>query len=363
MTNSEQLQHTPLYTLHGELRAKMVPFAGYCMPVQYPPGIIREHLHTRSQAGLFDIAHMGQLLLTGSDVGGELERLTPSAICSLRIGQQRYTVLTNEQGGVIDDIMVARLAEERFFVVVNAACKEKDFQHLHERLTASCRLQILSGNALLALQGPKAAKVLEPYCPEAVRLNFMHAYETVIDATPCIVSRSGYTGEDGFEISLPAENAEALARRLLSDARVQPVGLGARDTLRLEAALCLYGHELTETITPIEAGLSWIIDQSRDNYSGAAIIRQQLLQGSPRRRIGLLPEGKAPVRDGTPLLNRSGEKVGVVTSGGYSPTLERPVAMGLVSCNAAQSGDMLFAERNAREIALAVTTLPFVRRR
>jgi aminomethyltransferase len=363
MNEFELLQHPPLYALHEELHAKMVAFAGYRMPLQYAQGIIREHLHTRSHAGFFDISHMGQFLLTGSNAGDELERLTPSAIRNLHIGQQRYTIFTNDLGGVIDDIIVTRLAEDRFFIVVNAACKEKDLRHLQTRLAPSCRLQVLSDRALLALQGPETVEVIERCCPEAAALRFMHVRETTIDGAPCIVSRSGYTGEDGFEISLLADNAEALARRLLRDERVQPVGLGARDTLRLEAGLCLYGHELTETITPIEAGLAWLIDKHSNNYPGAKIVQQQLQRGPQRRRIGLLPESKAPVRDGTPLLNRAGNPVGVVTSGGYSPNLGRPVAMGLVKNEEMQTGNTLFVTRHSQQIAVAVAALPFVAHR
>jgi aminomethyltransferase len=355
--------HTPLTALHRELRAKMVVFAGYHMPLHYSRGIIDEHLQTRASAGFFDISHMGQFLLSSANAAEELERLTPGAIGKLRIGRQRYTVFTNAQGGVIDDVMVARLTEERFFIVVNAACKDKDLLHLQTRIAPSCRLQPLSGNALLALQGPAAASVIERHCPDAARLKFMHVCETAVNGVPCIVSRSGYTGEDGFEISLPEEAAEALARLLLNDARLQPVGLGARDTLRLEAGLCLYGHELTDTITPIEAGLAWIVDKHNDRYPGANVILEQMEDGPPRRRVGLLPEGKAPVRDGAMLKNRTGAAVGIVTSGGYSPSLARPIAMGLVQSDAAQPGEVLFVTRNSREIALTVAALPFVMHR
>lgn len=359
----EPLQKTPLYALHRELGAKTVPFAGYEMPLQYAHGIIHEHLHTRSNAGFFDISHMGQLLLTGANSAEQLECLTPSAIANLRLGQQRYTVFTNENGGVIDDIIITRLAEERFFIVVNAACKDKDLLHLQQHIAPSSRLQLLNDRALLALQGPAAADVLRRYCPEAIPLTFMHACETAINGVACIVSRSGYTGEDGFEISLPAENAETVARFLLRDIRVQTVGLGARDTLRLEAGLCLYGHELSNSITPVEAGLTWLINKRNNCYPGAVIVQQQLQQGPSRRRVGLLPEGKAPVRDGAILKNRHDETVGIVTSGGYSPTLERPIAMGLVKSAETHLDNSLFVTRNARKIAVTVAALPFVAHR
>jgi aminomethyltransferase len=360
MNQPEPLQQTPLYALHRELGAKMVAFAGYSMPLQFSHGIIREHLHTRTHAGFFDISHMGQFLLIGTYAARQLERLTPNSMGKLGIGRQRYTVFSNSQGGVIDDIIVARLADDTFFIVVNAACKAKDFLHLQSSLAPTCSLRALNERALLALQGPDAAAVIARFCPEAAALPFMHVYAGMIGGQPCIVSRSGYTGEDGFEISLPAAAAEALARQLLSDARVAPVGLGARDTLRLEAGLCLYGHELTDDITPVEAGLSWLIDTHKSRHHGAAIMHQQLRHGPKRRRVGLIPEGKAPVRDGAELKNSAGETVGRVTSGGYSPSLERPIAMGLVASEAAQLDNILFVTRSSRNIALTVTALPFV---
>jgi aminomethyltransferase len=343
--------------------AKMVSFADYEMPLHYSHGIIREHLHTRTHAGFFDISHMGQFLLIGAHSARQLERLTPSGIDKLSIGRQRYTVFSNAQGGVIDDIIVARLAEDTFFIVVNAACKAKDFLHLQSSLAPTCSLRALNERALLALQGPGAGAVIAGLCPEATALPFMHIHTGMIGGQPCIVSRGGYTGEDGFEISLPAEAAETLARHLLSDARVLPAGLGARDTLRLEAGLCLYRHELTETVTPVEAGLAWIVDKRINRFPGAAIIREQLQYGPKRRRVGLLPEGKAPVRDGAVLKDRHGAVVGFVTSGGYSPSLERPVAMGLVASEEARLDNTLFVTRNSREIAVAVTALPFVAHR
>ncbi|MGR8935388.1 MAG: glycine cleavage system aminomethyltransferase GcvT [Gammaproteobacteria bacterium] len=354
---------TPLAALHRELHAKTIVFAGYRMPLHYARGIIGEHLHTRAEAGFFDISHMGQFLLHGDNAAEELERLTPSAIAKQRIGQQRYTVLTNAYGGVIDDVIIARLQANSFFIVVNAACKDKDLQHLQNHLASSCRLQPLTANALLALQGPAAARIVEVHCPNAAALKFMQICESQIDGITCLVSRSGYSGEDGFEISLPAENAETLARLLLNDARLQPIGLGARDTLRMEAGLCLYGHELADDITPIEAGLSWIVDKYNVRYPGAHVIREQLQHGPPRRRVGLLPEGKAPIRDGAVLKNRSGETVGTVTSGGYGPSVGGPIAMGLVRSSAARLGETLYVTRNARELALTVSALPFVAHR
>lgn len=363
MSCSSSPQNTPLSALHHELCAKMVVFAGYRMPLHYARGIIDEHLHTRTSAGFFDISHMGQFLLCGESAVEELKRLTPSVLGNLKMGQQRYTVFTNEQGGVIDDVMIARLTDERFFIVVNAACKDKDFRHLQSRLTPACQLRPLTGNALLAVQGPAAASIIARHCAAPAALKFMQVCETAINGAACIISRSGYTGEDGFEISLPAEKAEMFARLLLEDTRLQPVGLGARDTLRMEAGLCLYGHELTDDITPVEAGLAWIIDKHNNRYPGASVIGEHLRHGPPRRRVGLLPEGKAPIRDGAMLINRAGETVGSVTSGGYSPSLGRPIAMGLVHSSAARLGEILFVTRNARELALTVSPLPFVAHR
>lgn len=360
MNSSTPLQKTPLSALHHQLGAKVVAFAGYEMPLQYLHGILHEHLHTRAQAGFFDISHMGQLLLSGKAAAEQLECLTPSAIATLQRGQQRYTVLTNDSGGVIDDIIITRLNDEQFFIVVNAACKDKDFLHLQHHLAPSCSLQALNDRALLALQGPAAANVIERHCADASALSFMHACETSINGINCIISRSGYTGEDGFEISLPADTAEIVARLLLSEPRVQPAGLGSRDTLRLEAGLCLYGHELNDTITPVEAGLKWIIDKHNDRYPGATIVQQQLQHGPNRRRVGLLPASKAPIRDGAVLKNRQGENVGIVTSGGYSPSLERPIAMGLVASEETQIGNTLITIRNSREVELTIAALPFV---
>ncbi len=373
------LKQTPLYNLHLKLGAKMVPFAGYHMPLQYDKGIIHEHLHCRSQAGFFDISHMGQCLILGDSAAGELEQLTPSDITGLKTGKQKYTVLTNSDGGIIDDIIITRIGSG-LMIIVNAACKDKDFAHLKGHLSGQSEFKELPDHALFALQGPLAATVMQKYSAAAAGLSFMQACETEINGIPCTISRSGYTGEDGFEISVANQYAEQLACLLLAEDAVEAVGLGARDTLRLEAGLSLYGHELNETITPVEAGLQWVIKKSFDSaqdrtfgfaqgepyniaqfkFPGADIILDQIQQGAQKIRAGLLVESKIPVRDGCEIINSEDIVIGYVTSGGFSPSLGKPVAMALIASAAAGLGNTLYAIVRDRKIAVTVTKLPFI---
>src|SRR5262249_28670589 len=335
------LRRTPLYGLHVSLGGKMVPFAGYEMPVQFPAGVLKEHLHTRASCGLFDVSHMGQIRLTAKSGRNEeaalaLERLVPQDVLALAPGRQRYAQFTNDAGGVLDDLMVANF-KSHLFLVVNGACKEADEAHLRERLSELCLIEPLADRALLALQGPKAAAVLANLGADVSAMRFMDAAPHQLAGLDCFVSRSGYTGEDGFEISVAGSHAEQLAKLLLADSDVLPIGLGARDSLRLEAGLCLYGHDIDATTTPIEAALEWSIQKSRrlggaraGGFAGAKMILSQLLNGAPRRRVGLRPEGRAPVREGAALFAdaTSTLQIGRVTSGGFGPSLNAPVAMG-----------------------------------
>ncbi|AEG00583.1 glycine cleavage system aminomethyltransferase GcvT [Methylomonas methanica] len=352
------LMKTPLYGLHLELGAKMTAFAGYAMPLHYANGIIREHLHCRSQAGLFDISHMGQCLILGERAAEVLENLTPGGIVELAIGAQKYTVLTNPAGGVIDDIIVARI-DRGLSLIVNAGCKDKDYAYLAQRLPDNCVLQIRPELALLALQGPEAAVVMNRFSAEAVALDFMQTCRTRIDGIDCRISRSGYTGEDGFEISVRQTDAETIARLLLAEPCVEPIGLGARDTLRLEAGLCLYGHELSETISPLQAGLKWLFKKGHADFPGATKILSEL-DGVPQTRVGLLVVGKIPVREGCAVTDEQGQQQGIVTSGSFSPSLQRPVAMALIHSDMAKIGKNLFAQVRGQSIAVTVAHLPFV---
>jgi aminomethyltransferase len=367
------LKHTPLYALHLALGGKMVPFAGYEMPVQYSPGVLREHLHTRAKAGLFDVSHMGQIALRPKsgrveDAALALERLVPQDIVAIAPGRQRYAQFTNESGGILDDLMVANFGSH-LFLVVNAACKESDEAHLREHLSDVCLVEPLPDRALIALQGPGAESALARFCADAPAMRFMDAGPHEVDGLPCFVSRSGYTGEDGFEISVPAEQAERLAKKLLENSDVLPIGLGARDSLRLEAGLCLYGHDIDATTTPVEGALEWSIQKSRrkggarsGGFAGADKILHQLENGAPRGRVGLRPEGRAPVREGAALFadEASAESVGTVTSGGFGPSLNAPVAMGYVPSARAAPGTQIFAEVRGQRLPLKVAPTPFV---
>jgi aminomethyltransferase len=356
------LKRTPLYPLHKSLGARMVAFAGYAMPVQFPVGILAEHLHTRAQAGLFDVSHMGQLRISGRDPGAALETLVPSDISGLGQMRMRYTLLLNDTGGILDDVIVTRL-EKALFVVANAATKDRDFSHLRDHLGPAAAVDRLDDRALLALQGPMAAAVLQRLSDTIPRLPFMTAVETAVDGRQCLVSRSGYTGEDGFEISLPAAQASALAERLLAEPEVRPIGLGARDSLRLEAGLCLYGHDIDETTTPVEADLAWTIARRRreeGSFPGAAIILRQLAQGPPRQRVGIRPEGRVPAREGTAIADLAGRDIGRVTSGGFGPSIGAPVAMGYVDAAHAAEGTAVGLNVRGTARPAHIAPLPFV---
>lgn len=366
-SNEITLKQTPLYSLHQELGAKLVPFAGYLMPVQYPLGIKKEHLHTRQKAGLFDVSHMGQVLLKGKNSAAALETLVPVDIVDLPKMQQRYALFTNEQGGVMDDLMVTN-AGEYLFLVVNAACKAQDIAHLQKHLVDQCEIEVLEERALLALQGPLAGEVLAKFSPESTEMLFMTAKTLILNGAECFVTRSGYTGEDGFEISVANSEAEALARVLLADDSVEMIGLGARDSLRLEAGLCLYGHDLKNDISPVEASLLWALSKSRradgirpGGYIGAEIIMAQIINGVDRKRVGLKPLGKMPVRDGAEVVDDNDNVVGIVTSGGFGVTLNCPIAMGYVPTELSQIGTILQGLVRNKKVPLDVVNLPFVK--
>jgi len=367
------LKHTPLHALHVARGGKMVPFAGYDMPVQYPTGVLREHLHTREAAGLFDVSHMGQIVLRAKsgqieDAALALERLVPQDILTLPVGRQRYAQFTNDDGGILDDLMVANFSSH-LFLVVNAACKAADEAHLRAHLSETCTIEPLPDRALIALQGPKAESVLAKFCPDVPAMRFMDAGPRRLDGIDCFVSRSGYTGEDGFEISVPADQAERLTETLLADRDVLPIGLGARDSLRLEAGLCLYGHDIDTTTTPIEGALVWSIQKSRrqggaraGGFPGAARILRELEHGTSRRRVGLKPEGRAPVREGVGIFAdaSSTEPIGKITSGGFGPSLNAPMAMGYLPTSKAEPGTLVFAELRGQRLPLRVAAMPFV---
>jgi aminomethyltransferase len=367
---NEALKRTPLYDLHVELGAKMVPFAGYEMPVQYQLGILKEHQHTRARAGLFDVSHMGQAKLVGPDhqtTAAALEALVPADILNLKPGMQRYTQLLNPEGGIVDDLMVARPADPAedgtLFLVVNASRKEVDYEYISAHLPDTVRLEPQPDRALLALQGPEAAATLSKHSPEAVTLGFMGVRRVPVGPFECHVSRSGYTGEDGFEISVAADQAVDLARLLLAEEAVQPIGLGARDSLRLEAGLCLYGHELDEMISPVEAGLAWSIQKRRregGGFPGAERIQKELREGPARLRVGIKPEGRAPARDGTEILEPSGARIGIITSGGFGPTVNGPIAMGYVESSFAKPGTAVQLMVRGKPQPAHIVQLPFV---
>lgn len=364
--NHRPLRETPLADLHRDCGAKMTPFAGYSMPLQFVLGVKGEHLHTRDSAGLFDVSHMGQLMLRGADVDRALEALIPSDIVGLAEGRQRYALLTNADGGIIDDLMVAR-HRDGLFLVVNAARRTADIEHLRARLPAQIELETMEDRALLALQGPAAEAVMTRLQPAVAAMRFMDSQWLDIAGASCIVSRSGYTGEDGFELSIPGAQAEALARQLLDYPEVEPIGLGARNSLRLEAGLCLYGNDIDMTTTPLEAGLKWAISPARrpggaraGGYIGSPTIEQQLSTGHwPRQRVGLLGEGRAPVREEAPLFSEGGEAIGVVTSGVFGPSVDGPVAMGYVETSQAAPGTTVLAEVRGRRLPMTVTRMPF----
>lgn len=354
-------QRTPLHALHGELGAKFVPFAGYDMPVQFAAGIVAEHKHTRAQAGLFDVSHMGQVRIDGGDAAAALETLVPGDICALAVGASRYTMLTNDAGGVLDDLMVTNMGDH-ISLVVNASRKADDLALLSEGLRGKAEVAELPERALLALQGPAAVQVLARHAPDACSLNFMTVASMPVGGIDASVSRSGYTGEDGFEISVAAADAEALARLLLGEPEVQPIGLGARDTLRLEAGLCLYGNDLTPQTTPVEAGLLWSISKRRraeGGYPGADVISKQIADGPKVRRVGLRPLGRALAREHTEIKDRDGDHVGEVTSGGFGPSVGGPIAIGYVQAEHAKAGTKLALTIRGTDHEAEVVKMPF----
>lgn len=365
-----ELLHLPLEALHVELGARMVPFAGYSMPVQYGLGVMKEHLHTRAAAGLFDVSHMGQVILRGPDyatVAQAFEALVPVDVAGLGVNRQRYGYFTTPAGGIADDLMLANRGDH-LFVVINAACKAADIALMRAGLPADITLEVIEDRALLALQGPLAEDVLAVLNPAARAMRFMDVATMDLAGAACWVSRSGYTGEDGYEISVPAAAAEPLARALLADDRVEAIGLGARDSLRLEAGLCLYGHDIDTDTSPIEAGLGWAIQKVRrtggaraGGFPGAARILSELDTAAPRARVGLSPETRAPMREGTALFAtpEGGTPVGRVTSGGFGPTIGAPVAMGLVARDHAATGTPLYGEVRGKRLPVTVVGLPF----
>ena len=361
---SDILKTTPLDALHRELGARMVPFAGYAMPVQYPTGILTEHLHCRAKAGLFDVSHMGQATLSGPGATAALEALTPTDIQGLKPGRQRYSLLMAENGGILDDFMVARIGPDELFLVVNAGCKEADFAHIAAHLPAGVTLTRHEDRALIALQGPLAAVVFARYAPNSASMSFMDVRDFEIAGIGrCRASRSGYTGEDGFEISVPGAHAEAFVRRLLAEPEVAPVGLGARDSLRLEAGLPLYGHDIDTTTTPVEAGLTFAINKRRKmawDFPGGPILHDQLDNGTTRLRVGIQPDGRAPARDGTEITDATGRVIGTITSGGFGPSMNAPVAMGYIERAYAADGTAVALLVRGKPLPARVVPMPFV---
>ena len=364
------LHRTPLHDLHVELGAKMVPFAGYEMPVNYPAGILAEHLHCRQAAGLFDVSHMGQVRLRAENyaqAASAFERLCPGDFIGLQPGRQRYSFFTDNQGGILDDLMISHLVDDKWgdhlFVVVNAACKAQDVSHLKANLNHRCEVEELTDRALLALQGPAAGAVLARLAPDSGKMTFMTARQLNIAGIGCIVTRSGYTGEDGFEISVPDTAAVDLARHLLAAPEVKPIGLGARDSLRLEAGLCLYGNDITPATTPVEADLSWAIAKRRreeGGFPGSGVLQRQWQSGTSRKRVGILPEGKAPARAHTEIADEAGQVIGEVTSGGFGPSVNNPIAMGYVATGHAAPGTRLQLLVRGKALPAKVVALPFV---
>jgi aminomethyltransferase len=359
------LQKTPLHALHLELGAKMVPFAGYDMPVSYPAGILAEHRHCRESAALFDVSHMGQLRLLGDDAAKALESLVPVDVVDLPVGKQRYGFFTNARGGILDDLMITR-REGDLFVIVNAACKDADLQHLLTHIGRRCTVESLPDRALLALQGPRSATVMSRLNPALSKLAFMTGMGATLAGADCFVTRSGYTGEDGFEISVLASQAEALARALLASTEVQPAGLGARDTLRLEAGLCLYRHDINDVTTPVEAGLTWAIQKVRraggaraGGYPGANVIDRQLAFGVSSRRVGLVGLERVPVREGALIVDAQGRTLGHVTSGTLGPTVNHPIAMAYLVANYALLDYEVYAQVRGKNQPMRVSAMPF----
>ncbi len=368
---SEELLRTPFYEMHLRNGAKMVPFAGYDMPVQYDLGVMKEHLHTRQKAGLFDVSHMGQVVLRGKSyehTALALERIIPVDVMSLKQGRQRYGFFTNDTGGILDDLMFANRGDH-IFMVVNAGCKTQDIAHMRATLEPDVRVKVIENRALLALQGPAAQAVLAEHYPPAADMKFMDVDTIPIAGAECWVSRSGYTGEDGYEISIPMAAAESVAKALVDHDDVEWIGLGARDSLRLEAGLCLYGHDIDPQTSPAQAALTWAIQKSRRSdgarqggFPGASVILDELKNGTDRTRVGLLPEGRAPMREGVALFANETDTtpIGAITSGGFGPTVNRPVAMGYVPATLAAPDTVLFGEVRKKRLPVRVVSLPFV---
>ena len=368
---TQSLRKTPLNALHREFGAKLTEFAGYEMPVQYGLGILGEHQHTRKKAGLFDVSHMGQVILSGQsyeETALSLEKVLPMDVLGLEIGRQRYGFLTTDEGGILDDLMFSNRGDH-IFVVLNAACKDSDIKYLRSLLEPNISIKEIESRALIALQGPASEAVLGKYHPQIKNMKFMDVETLTIDGAECWISRSGYTGEDGFEISIPAEAAEPITRSILSNQNVEFIGLGARDSLRLEAGLCLYGHDIDQATTPVEASLTWAIQKARrsngsraSGFIGSEIILKQLAGGTNKKRVGLLPQTRAPMREGVEIFatETSKEAIGKITSGGYGPTVGYPIAMGYINSEYANSEDDLFGELRGKRVPVKVSNLPFV---
>ena len=368
---AQALKRTPLYELHCELGAKLTEFAGYEMPVQYSLGILGEHQHTRTKAGLFDVSHMGQITLRGSsyqETALALEKAIPMDVLGLKVGRQRYGFLTTDGGGILDDLMFSN-REDHIFVVLNAACKDSDIVHLRTLLEPEISIEVIENRALIALQGPASETVLSEFNSQISAMKFMDIETLSIAGAECWISRSGYTGEDGFEISIPSSAAEAITRSILSKQEVEFIGLGARDSLRLEAGLCLYGHDIDEETTPVEAALTWAIQKARrtngeraNGFLGDEIITQQLDMGTYRKRVGFLPQTRAPMREGVEIYETESSKEGSgkITSGGYGPTGGHPVAMGYINSEYVDSNDNLFGELRGKRVPVKIAKLPFV---
>ena len=368
---AQGLKKTPLYELHRELGAKLTEFAGYEMPVQYSLGILGEHQHTRTKAGLFDVSHMGQITLRGSsypETALALEKVIPMDVLGLKVGRQRYGFLTTDGGGILDDLMFSN-REDHIFVVLNAACKDSDIVHLRTLLEPEISIEVIENRALIALQGPASETVLSEFNSQISAMKFMDVETLSIAGAECWISRSGYTGEDGFEISIPSSAAEAITRSILSKQEVEFVGLGARDSLRLEAGLCLYGHDIDEETTPVEASLTWAIQKARrtngeraNGFLGDEIITQQLDIGTYRQRVGFLPQTRAPMREGVEVYETESSKevIGKITSGGYGPTVGHPIAMGYINSEYVDSNDNLFGELRGKRVPVKIAKLPFV---
>ena len=368
---AQALRKTPLFDLHRDLGAKLTEFAGYEMPVQYGLGILGEHQHTRAKAGLFDVSHMGQVILRGrsyQETALALEKLLPTDVLGLEVGRQRYGLLTTNSGGILDDLMFSNRGDH-IFIVLNAACKNSDIKHLKSLLEPEILVEEVLNRALIALQGPASETVLGELNPQVKNMKFMDVETLLVSGVECWISRSGYTGEDGFEISIPATDAELVTRSISSNEDVEFIGLGARDSLRLEAGLCLYGHDIDQATTPVEASLTWAIQKVRrangeraGGFIGSKIILKQLDEGTERKRVGFLPQTRAPMREGVEVFEteRSKDTIGIITSGGYGPTVGHPVAMGYIDSKYAQNKNNLFGELRGKRVPVKVSKIPFV---